>query len=88
MQGDVARLNAQKIFMAALVDKCLNRVSKFKIPALVGAFIGKVNTDIFQKGRDLPSFLFALFHICSFFRPEKSPFCPNVKNFLCFLLLY
>jgi LCP family protein required for cell wall assembly len=46
VQGDVARLNAQKIFMAALVDKCLNRVSKFKIPALVGALIGKVNTDM------------------------------------------
>ena len=46
IQGDVARLNAQKIFMAALVDKCLNRVSKFKVPALVGALIGKVVTDM------------------------------------------
>ena len=46
VQGDVARINAQKIFMAALADKCLNRVSKFKVPALVGALIGKVNTDM------------------------------------------
>ena len=46
VQGDVARINAQKIFMAALADKCLNRVSKFKVPALVGALIGKVKTDM------------------------------------------
>ena len=46
VQGDVARINAQKIFMAALADKCLNKVSKFKVPALVGALICKVNTDM------------------------------------------
>lgn len=46
VQGDVARINAQKIFMAALADKCLNGISKFKVPALVGSLIGKVNTNM------------------------------------------
>lgn len=46
VQGDIARIDAQKIFMASLADKCLNRVSKYKIPALMGSLIGKVNTDM------------------------------------------
>lgn len=46
VQGDVARINAQKIFMASLADKCIHNVSKYKIPALIGALIGNVNTNL------------------------------------------
>ena len=46
IQGDIARIDAQKIFIAALADNIKNGLSPYKIPAIAGALIGDVKTDM------------------------------------------
>ena len=46
VQGDLARIDAQKIFMAALAKKIATELSPFKIPAIAGALIGEINTNM------------------------------------------
>ena len=49
IQGDIARIDAQKIFIAALANKLKNGLSPYKIPAIAGALIGEINTDMSLK---------------------------------------
>lgn len=46
VQGDLARIDAQKIFMAALAKKATTELSPFKMPAVAGALIGEINTNM------------------------------------------
>ncbi len=46
IQGDIARIDAQKIFIAALANKLKNGLSPYKIPAITGALIGDISTDM------------------------------------------
>ena len=46
IQGDLARIDAQKIFLASLAQTITKELSASKIPAIVGALIGEVNTNM------------------------------------------
>ena len=46
VQGDIARIDAQKIFLAALAQKITSGVGTFKLPAIIGALIGEVKTNL------------------------------------------
>lgn len=46
IRGDIARIDAQKIFMAAFLKRLTEEVSIFKIPGLIGIMIDDVSTDM------------------------------------------
>ena len=46
VQGDIARIDAQKIFIAALAKKITQELSPLKIPAIIGAIIGEIKTNM------------------------------------------
>lgn len=46
VQGDIGRVNAQKLFLAALARQVTQGVSPLRLPAIIGAVIGQVRTDM------------------------------------------
>lgn len=46
VQGDIGRVDAQKLFLAALARQVTQRVSPLRLPAIIGAVIGQVKTDM------------------------------------------
>lgn len=46
IRGDIGRADAQKLFLAALARKVTTGVSVLRLPAIIGAVIGQVETDM------------------------------------------
>ncbi len=46
VQGDIGRIDAQKLFLAALARQVTENVGPLRLPAIVGAALGRVKTDM------------------------------------------
>ncbi|MDY4897404.1 MAG: LCP family protein [Eubacteriales bacterium] len=46
VQGDIGRTDAQKLFLAALTRQVTEGLNGLRLPAVIGALIGQVNTDM------------------------------------------
>lgn len=46
VRGDIGRIDAQKLFLAALARQVTENISPLRLPAIVGAALGRVKTDM------------------------------------------
>lgn len=46
VQGDIGRIDAQKLFLAALARQVTEGLSPLRLPAMIGAVLGEVKTDM------------------------------------------